>query len=219
MEGSLDGSGNANYDHYAGSDNKEDHSGAAGDYDYTGSDDRKEDSGAYNEHFGSMEGSLDGSDNNNDHYDHHAGSDDKEDGSGAYNFPNFPAGSDDKDGCCACPVPKQCASTEGWSNGFGADCDTYKLDGFCDGGEVKQAWATGAHWNHPEAHCCVCGGGAAADSTCRDSGTWTNGAGPTCATYKAEGWCRGGKVLEAWTTGDAWNNPELHCCACGGSSV
>lgn len=69
---------------------------------------------------------------------------------------------------------------------------------------------------------------------CQDTASWANGyggcaqegftepdctsAGFTCKGYVTREWCRDGSVLSGmeWAVGDGWNNPELHCCACGG---
>jgi hypothetical protein len=42
---------------------------------------------------------------------------------------------------------------------MGLACAQYKSEGFCSDGKVLEEWATGAAWNHPEDHCCACGGG------------------------------------------------------------
>jgi hypothetical protein len=94
----------------------------------------------------------------------------------------------------------------------------YKEQGWCGGGSVQEEWTSGAHFKHPELACCACGGGSkggGGGSACEDTAGWTNGAGPGCRLYEAERWCKGGEVLEGWTTGAAWNSPETNCCACG----
>lgn len=72
------------------------------------------------------------------------------------------------------------------------------------------------------------------DDDCQDTASWGNGyagcagegftepdctpEGYTCSGYVTRGWCRDGSVLSGmdWAVGDGWNNPEVHCCACGG---
>jgi hypothetical protein len=64
--------------------------------------------------------------------------------------------------CCACGGGKasaMCTNMDGWTNGAGANCDTYSADNFCAAGKVLEAWTVGADWNHPEMNCCACGGG------------------------------------------------------------
>merc|ERR1719478_307453 len=69
-----------------------------------------------------------------------------------------------------------------------------------------------------------------------DSPKWSNGHGDcdderltkkectpygmTCAGYVSMGLCADGAVIKGheWTTGSAFNNPEEHCCACGGGT-
>ena len=65
--------------------------------------------------------------------------------------------------CCACgggdKASAMCTNMDGWTNGAGANCDTYSADNFCAAGKVLEAWTVGADWNHPEMNCCACGGG------------------------------------------------------------
>jgi hypothetical protein len=55
--------------------------------------------------------------------------------------------------------------------------------------------------------------------SCISTAGWTNGAGPDCALYEREGWCKNGAVREQWTTGQPWQFPEQNCCACGGGKT
>jgi hypothetical protein len=116
---------------------------------------------------------------------------------------------------------RSCADTAAWTNGAGPTCAKYVEEGWCRDGVVLQTWTTGDNWRNPELHCCACGGGTYSEpappvSDCQDAPDWTNGpSGLCCADYAAEGFCKGGTVLEHWAVGAAWNSPELSCCACG----
>jgi hypothetical protein len=48
-----------------------------------------------------------------------------------------------------------------------------------------------------------------------DSPAWDNRKGLSCAQYESLSFCRGGLVVQNWTTGAAFNFPERHCCVCG----
>ena len=45
---------------------------------------------------------------------------------------------------------------------------------------------------------------------------WKNGKGHNCSSYEKM-WCFNGGAKEdsEWALGDAYNNPEENCCACG----
>jgi hypothetical protein len=114
-------------------------------------------------------------------------------------------------GCCECkPELPSCVDTASWTNNNALGCEEYAREGFCTNGAVSENWAVGSVWNHPEVNCCACGGGLS-DSSCSDTAGWDNGVGPTCDTYVAERFCKGGEVLEPWATGADWKFPEQNC--------
>jgi hypothetical protein len=78
--------------------------------------------------------------------------------------------------------------------------------------DIIPASDTGSSDADADTGCCAC----KAPVECSDTAGWSNGQSATCETYKAEGWCRGGEVVEDWTAGAFWNHPEGNCCACGG---
>lgn len=69
-----------------------------------------------------------------------------------------------------------CEDDVKWANGYfcqgegkresqgcteaGWTCKAYELWGWCADGKVLQDWSIGDHLKNPDAHCCVCGGGA-----------------------------------------------------------
>jgi len=79
--------------------------------------------------------------------------------------------------------------------------------------------------------------GASEPLVCRDTAGWTNGfrycraegngdwngctaSGWTCYGYKRQGWCAGGRKTAGayYAFGNHLNNPDKHCCVCGGGS-
>jgi hypothetical protein len=50
---------------------------------------------------------------------------------------------------------------------------------------------------------------------CFDTPAFDNGKGLTCVDYSSHFFCRGGLVLQNWTTGGTFNFPERNCCVCG----
>lgn len=150
-------------------------------------------------------------------------------------------------------VTGMCYDTPEWTNGYsgcsgsgftgrdcapgGYTCAGYETRGWCKGGQVLpgQEWTVGSDYNHPETHCCNCGGGTTpVPSNCGDTVGWTNGyedcqkndwgeeyckaGGWTCEAYAAKGWCRDGVVApgQEWSVGSDYNHPEVNCCVCGG---
>jgi hypothetical protein len=89
---------------------------------------------------------------------------------------------------------------------------TYKQERWCTDGAVKEEWAIGSYFNFP----------AAAATAAPSQPARTRPGGRTRPALRAlatatsrEQFFAGGKVLESWTKGDDWNNPEANCCACG----
>lgn len=126
-------------------------------------------------------------------------------------------------------------------------CADLARGGHCVAGLVVDVRAHGGlRGGYPERNCCACGGGSPADwassppssppalargagGPCTDlpSGVrggangerelpWSEPSGLGCAEYGSH-WCAGGAISRF--AGPDYNNPEVHCCTCGGGTT
>jgi len=51
---------------------------------------------------------------------------------------------------------------------------------------------------------------------CKDEPGWVDPFGHGCKAYEKDKHCAGGNTLHMWIRSVEFNNPHLHCCACGG---
>ncbi|KAJ1620712.1 hypothetical protein T492DRAFT_847601 [Pavlovales sp. CCMP2436] len=127
-------------------------------------------------------------------------------------------------------------------------CAELEERGLCLAGLVVDVRVNGGwRGGYPERSCCACGGGQPSERSsspplsppvprrsgdggaCRDlpsnarggaSGErallWTEPSGLGCDVYEDQAWCADAHISRF--AGPAHNNPEVHCCACGGGS-
>ncbi|KAG8465416.1 hypothetical protein KFE25_002723 [Diacronema lutheri] len=127
-------------------------------------------------------------------------------------------------------------------------CADLARGGHCVAGLVVDERVHGGwRGGYPERNCCACGGGlprewspspplsppapllsrSAGPCTDLPSGVragpngertqpWTEPTGLGCGVFEVQGWCAAGSISRF--AGPAHNNPEVHCCACGGGS-
>ena len=121
--------------------------------------------------------------------------------------------------CCGCGRgvtqhgwKQQCFDEPGWYNREGT-CDTYRENGWCVGGEMKDEGTTKQGWeyDYPESKCCGCGWA----SGCSDTPGWSHPEnGMTCQDYLANGYCTGYGFLSS-TPEDMKGEAMSKCCGCG----
>lgn len=127
-------------------------------------------------------------------------------------------------------------------------CADLARGGHCVAGLVVDVRAHGG-WRggYPERSCCACGGGSptewaarpplsppaparALGGPCTDLPSslrggangerelpWTEPSGLGCDAYASQKWCSAGSISRF--AGPAHNNPEVHCCVCGGGTT